>query len=110
MHSHGSFAALPLIWYWEYTRNATFLTDGTLATVDRAATPYALVTGLADWWVCHLTKEESPPSTASAAAAAVAGASQGGAAATYVYVDLDDCACASLCQVTAISLLYHAHH
>ena len=87
MHSHGSFAALPLIWYWEYTRNTTFLTDGTLATVDRAATPYALVTGLADWWVCHLTKESSP-------AAAVAGG-EGGAAATYVYVDLDDCACES---------------
>ena len=34
MHSHGSFAALPLAWYWEYTRNQTFLTDRTLATAD----------------------------------------------------------------------------
>ena len=56
MHSHGSFASLPLIWYWEYTRNATFLTDPTLATADPTATPYALVKGLAEWWVCHLTK------------------------------------------------------
>ena len=55
----GSFASLPLIWYWEYTRNVSFLTDGTLATSDKTATPYALVKGLADFWVCHLTKEPS---------------------------------------------------
>ena len=75
MHSHGSFASLPLIWYWEYTRNATFLTDQSLATADPTATPYALVRGLAEWWVCHLTKEEAPT------------AKDG-----YVFSDLDDCA------------------
>ena len=75
MHSHGSFASLPLIWYWEYTRNATFLTDPTLATADPTATPYALVRGLAEWWVCHLTKEEAPT------------AKDG-----YIFSDLDDCA------------------
>ena len=75
MHSHGSFASLPLIWYWEYTRNATFLTDATLATADPTATPYALVRGLAEWWVCHLTKEEAPT------------AKDG-----YIFSDLDDCA------------------
>ena len=75
MHSHGSFASLPLIWYWEYTRNATFLTDPTLATADPTATPYALVRGLAEWWVCHLTKEEAP-------------AAKDG----YIFSDLDDCA------------------
>ena len=75
MHSHGSFAALPLVWYWEYTRNQTFLTDRTLATADPTATPYELFKGLANWWVCHLTKE------------ADSSASDG-----YIYSDLDDCA------------------
>lgn len=55
--------------------NNTFLDDSTLATADATATPYALVKGLAAWWVCHLTKEAS------------AGATDG-----YVYSDLDDCA------------------
>ena len=49
MHSHGSFAALPLIWHWEYTRNSTFLLDGSLATADTTATPYAMVKGIAQW-------------------------------------------------------------
>ena len=77
MHSHGSFASLPLIWYWEYTQNITFLADQTLATNDTTATPYALIKGLAEWWVCHLTRESEP------------GAQDGDG---YVYVDLDDCA------------------
>ena len=42
-----------------YTRNSTFLTDSTLATKDPTATPYALFRGLANWWVCHLTKEDT---------------------------------------------------
>eukprot|EP01044_Picomonas_judraskeda_P015006 COSAG03_NODE_2462_length_2731_cov_13.223322_1_plen_54_part_10 len=54
MHLHGSFSALPLIWHWEYTRNHSFLVDGTLATHDSSATPYALLKGLAEWWSCHL--------------------------------------------------------
>ena len=74
MHSHGSFAAMPLIWHWEYTRNASFLTDSTIASVDPTATPYALLKGLATWWVCHLEK--------------VPAAAGGG----YAWSDLDDCA------------------
>jgi len=73
MHSHGSFASLPLIWNWEYTRNVSFLTDSTIASVDPTATPYALFKGLATWWVCHLVKV---PLNATA----------------YYYTDLDDCA------------------
>ena len=60
MHSHGSFAALPLVWHWEYTRDKSFLTDGTIATADKTATPYALFVGLASWWECHLVKEQHP--------------------------------------------------
>lgn len=60
MHSHGSFAALPLIWHWEHTMNHTFLLDTTLATSDHTATPYALIRGLAEWWLCHLTNETIP--------------------------------------------------
>ena len=63
------------VWRCRYTRNTTFLADGSLATVDETATPYALVKGLATWWVCHLTKEVN------------AAAHDG-----YVYSDLDDCA------------------
>merc|ERR1712216_486737 len=63
---------LPLIWHWEHTRNASFLTDTTLATDDPTATPYALVAGLAEWWVCHFTKSTMPSG--------------------YRYDDLDDCA------------------
>jgi hypothetical protein len=72
MHSHGSFAALPLIWHWEYTRNASFLTDATIASVDPTATPYALLKGLATWWVCHLVKVPNGSG--------------------YFWSDLDDCA------------------
>ena len=78
MHSHGSFASLPLIWHWQYTRNNSFLTDGTIATSDTTATPYALIVGLAKWWLCHLTKESS-----------TAPAARGDG---YIYSDLDDCA------------------
>jgi len=69
MLSHGSFAALPLVWHWEYTRDVAFLTDATIASADPTATPYALFRGLATWWVCHLVKD-----------------------AAGVYHDLDDCA------------------
>lgn len=105
MHSHGSFAALPLIWHWQYTRNTSFLMDGSLATSDTTATPYALVKGLAQWWLCHLTKEDSAmPSTKNKKAAAAASSNGNTAASSigggggsssgsgYVYSDLDDCA------------------
>ena len=69
MLSHGSFAALPLIWHWEYTRNTSFLTDATIASADPSATPYAFFKGLGAWWLCHLVKDA------------------GG-----VYQDYDDCA------------------
>jgi hypothetical protein len=64
MHSHGSFAALPIIWHWEHTMNHSFLLDTTLATSDRTATPYALIRGLAEWWLCHLTNETVEGSSA----------------------------------------------
>jgi hypothetical protein len=97
MHSHGSFAALPLVWYWEYTRNATFLTDTTLATADPTATPYELFRGLANWWVCHLTKEEKEADRESdvsgdTATVDLTDSEQRRAAAAYTYVDQDDCA------------------
>jgi hypothetical protein len=69
MLSHGSFAALPIIWHWEYTRDVNFLTDATIASADPTATPYALIKGLAAWWLCHLVKD-----------------------AAGVYQDYDDCA------------------
>ena len=69
MLSHGSFAALPLVWHWEYTRDTSFLMDATIASADPSATPYALFKGLATWWLCHLVKD-----------------------ADGVYQDLDDCA------------------
>ena len=75
MLSHGSFAALPLIWHWEYTRDAAFLADATIATADPTATPYALVRGLAAWWLCHLVKKPVPS------------APNG-----YLWQDYDDCA------------------
>ena len=91
MHSHGAFAALPLVWYWEYTRNATFLTDPTLATKDSTATPYALFRGLANWWVCHLTKEEA--TDLDQAANLDSGAEPSiTRRSSYKYVDQDDCA------------------
>ena len=69
MLSHGSFAALPLAWHWEHTRDVAFLTDATIASADPTATPYALFKGLATWWLCHLVKD-----------------------ANGVYQDFDDCA------------------
>ena len=75
IHACGSFAALPLVWHWESTRNASFLTESTIATEDKTATPYALFKGLSDWWVCHLKKEMLP-----------------GASGGYIFSDLDDCA------------------
>ena len=66
---------MPLVWHWEYTRDTAFLTDSTIATADKSATPYALFKGLASWWECHLVKESDQ--------AALDG---------YYWVDLDDCA------------------
>ena len=62
-------------WHWEYTRNASFLTDATLATADTNATVYALFKGLSEWWASHLKKEM---------------VSGGGG--SYIFSDLDDCA------------------
>ena len=74
-----------------YTRNATFLTDSTLATKDPTATPYALFRGLANWWVCHLTKEDtgSQPQAANLSSDADRNRTLNG---SYKYVDEDDCA------------------
>lgn len=52
-----------------------FLTDPTIATSGRTATPYARFKGIAAWWGCHLVKEPHPD------------APDG-----YLYVDLDNCA------------------
>jgi hypothetical protein len=79
MHLQGSFAALPIIWHWEYTRNSSFLTDGSFATADPTATPYALMKGISEWWVCHLTKETT------------GGGSSPADDTSYLYSDLDDC-------------------
>ena len=75
MLSHGSFAALPLIWHWEHTRDLAFLSDASIASADPTATPYALVKGLATWWLCHLVKKDAPSSPKG-----------------YLWQDYDDCA------------------
>ena len=74
-----------------YTRNATFLTDSTLATKDPTATPYALFRGLANWWVCHLTKEETGSHTKAADLSSDADRKRT-LIGSYKYVDEDDCA------------------
>jgi hypothetical protein len=84
MHLQGSFAALPIIWHYQYTRNNSFLTDGSFASIDPTATPYALLKGLSEWWVCHLTKEFISEGSESEGAL-------GDDDAPYVYSDIDDC-------------------
>ena len=74
-----------------YTRNATFLTDSTIATKDPTATPYALFRGLANWWVCHLTKEETTLSDQTANLRSEMH-SKSTFRSSYLYVDQDDCA------------------
>jgi hypothetical protein len=74
-----------------YTRNATFLTDSTLATKDPTATPYALFKGLANWWVCHLTKEDTSLSDQTPDLSSET-EPKSTLRSSYTYVDQDDCA------------------
>ena len=96
MHTHGSFAALPLIWLWEYERDVGLLLDRSLGSAGTNTTVYELVRGLAEWWVCHLTRETPTPAVAAAFARQNGNVNShrvlSAASLPYIYSDLDDCA------------------